>query len=144
MRKIIQVCSTLSLMIAFAVISASAQKDSRYRVEIPFDFNVSHNFYQAGNYFVKITKNSGGSAVLFIEDDKGTRLQTLIARTSGDSFRKEPQLVFDNYGSQRYLAKIVIGETGYLIWTSKPKQKPMRKPKTPMEKLRLLLLFCNC
>ena len=114
-------------MIAFAVISASAQKDSRYRVEIPFDFNVSHNFYQAGNYFVKITKNSGGSAILFIEDDKGTRLQTLIARTSGDSFRKEPQLVFDNHGSQRYLAKIVIGETGYLIWTSKPETKTDEK-----------------
>lgn len=127
MRKIIQVCSFLSLMIVFSVISANAQKVSRYQVEIPFDFNINENFYQAGSYFVKITKNSGESAILFLEDDKGTRLQTLVARKTGDSFTKEPQLVFDKHKNQRYLAKMVIGETGYLIWSAKPETKTDEK-----------------
>ena len=55
MKKLIQICTLLSLLVVFSIISANAQTVQRYEANIPFDFSVNGKTYEAGKYQLEIS-----------------------------------------------------------------------------------------
>jgi hypothetical protein len=106
MKKLIQICSLLGLLVIFSAVSANAQAVSSYKADIPFDFNIGQKSYQSGSYVVKTTKISDASVSLTLEDAKGNKLQTILTAASDDVSQKQPELVFNRYENQRYLTKL--------------------------------------
>lgn len=106
MKKLIQICSLLGLLVVFSAVSATAQTVSSYKADIPFDFNIGEKSYQSGSYVIKTTKISDSSQSLTLEDEKGNRLQAILVAASGDVSKKQPELIFNRYENQRYLTKL--------------------------------------
>src|SRR5688572_18933903 len=106
MKKFIQICSLLSMLVVFTVISASAQSGFGTDVEIPFSFNVGDRSYDAGNYIVKLGRLSSGSATLSIQDTKTDDIQTVLLHVSSDGSGRDMNLVFDTIDGKKYLSKV--------------------------------------
>lgn len=115
MKKIIQLCSVLALLVTFSVISANAQSVKQYDAKIPFSFNVGQKTFEAGNYVIKISKSAVNSKILSLEDESGKQLQSIIVAESGDTAKGRLQLVFNRYDKQRFLSKLSNGETVFSI-----------------------------
>ncbi len=115
MKKFIQVCSLLSLLVLFTVVSASAQTAFGTDVEIPFAFNVGDRSYESGNYIVKLQRLSSGTASLTIQDTKNDEMQTVLLNSSGDASGSEIKLVFDSIEGRRYLTKVRTAEKTYAL-----------------------------
>ena len=106
MKKFIQVCSILSLLVVFGVVAASAQKSFGSDVEIPFAFNIGDRSYDAGHYIVKVESFGSGSAKLSIQDTDTEEIQTVLMNSNGDEPSESMKLVFDTVDGKRYLAKV--------------------------------------
>ena len=107
MKKLIQICSILSLLVVFSVVSAHAQTANFYETNLPFDFNIGQKSYQAGSYVIKTLKVSSNYSSLTIEDKDGNELQRVLVTESSADLEKQPELVFNNYDNQRFLTRIV-------------------------------------
>jgi len=115
MKKFIQVCSLLSLLVLFTVVSASAKTAFGTDVEIPFAFNVGDRSYESGNYIFKLQRLSSGTASLTIQDTKNDEMQTVLLHSSGDALGSEMKLVFDSIEGRRYLTKVRTAEKTYAL-----------------------------
>ncbi len=115
MKKFIQICSLLSLLVLFTAVSVSAQKSFGSDVEIPFAFNVGDHSYDAGNYIVKLERLSSGSATLSIQDTKTDEVQTVLLNVNGDGPGTEVKLVFDTIEGRRYLTKVRTAEKTFAL-----------------------------
>lgn len=116
MKKLIQICSLLGLLVAFSFVSASAQSTiERYEANIPFDFTVSGQTYEAGNYTLGLSKATGGSIVR-IKDAKNRTVQSFFVMERGDVAKKNSNLTFvrDNE-NQWTLAKIMTTQKGFSV-----------------------------
>ena len=107
MKKFIQICSILSLLVVFTVV-ASAKVEAGFgtEVEIPFAFNVGDRSYEAGTYIVKFGRVSDGTATLSIQDLKNDDLQTVLVNVNNESNSGGMRLVFDTINGQKYLTKV--------------------------------------
>jgi hypothetical protein len=105
----------LALLVAFSVISATAQSTKQYDVKIPFNFNLGHKNFDAGDYVVRITKSAVNSLILSLEDENGKRLQSVVVAEKGDTGRGEYRLVFNRYDNRRFLSKIMTGNESFSI-----------------------------
>jgi hypothetical protein len=123
MKKFIQVCSLLSLLVLFGAASANAQSGFGVDVEIPFAFNVGDQSYEAGNYIVKVDKLTAGTATLSIRDTKTDDVQTVLLNGNGDEAAGEIKLVFDNVAGRRVLTKVRTPDRGYALIKSKSDKK---------------------
>jgi len=120
MKKFIQICSLLGLLVLFTVISASAQVSGfGTDVEIPFAFNVGDHSYQAGNYIVKVERISANTATLSIQDTKSDDLQTVILTVNGGQSASETKLVFDTIEGKKYLTKVRSADKTYALTRTK-------------------------
>ena len=122
MKKLIQVCSILSLVVVFSVVSAWAQTVKQYAAEIPYDFNIGQKSYQADSadsYVVKISRISSNIVSLSLEDKEKNNLQTILVRENGNTTKHEPKLVFTRYDNQRFLTIMSMQEMGLSIVVSK-------------------------
>jgi hypothetical protein len=119
MKKFIQICSLLSLVFVFTIVSAQAQTVKTFEAEIPFDFNVAQKSYSAGTYIIKVMKSAVNTKVVTLEDEKGNLLQSVVASTNGDTVKDESILVFNRYENKRFLTKLLTNESGILVAMSK-------------------------
>lgn len=111
MKKLIQICSLLTLLVAFSVVSVSAQSNFGTEVEIPFAFQVADRSYEAGSYIVKVNKLTPSTAKLSIENPETGNVQNILLSVNGESTGSEIKLVFDNYEGRRHLSKVRTTES---------------------------------
>ena len=106
MKKLmLQIGLMVGLVIILTVVSANAQTATRYKAEIPFDFNIGNKTFQAGDYFIKADSNT-----LTLEDKQGNYL--LVKTGSPNETAKATKMIFNRYENQYYLAKIVTPDLG--------------------------------
>lgn len=120
MKKFIQICSILSLVFAFSVISARAQVNRQYKAEIPHQFNLGQKTYLSGTYLISVSKTGLGVVLFTLADSRGRHLETVIATVNGETGGREPELIFSISENQRYLTKILTAEAGLTIGKVKP------------------------
>ena len=85
MKKLIRICSLLSLLVVFTSISASPQTTYGSEIKVPFAFSVGGQPYDAGKYIVKIVSFQGGSARLVIVDPTSDHIQQVIISANGET-----------------------------------------------------------
>lgn len=115
MKKLIQICSLLSLVLAFTAISASAQAVYGSEVEIPFSFSVGSRDYEAGKYIVKLSRLQSGAATVIITDPKNDSVQTVLAQRNGSSVDNSVKLVFERVNGQSVLNEVLTPSGGFGI-----------------------------
>ena len=116
MKKLIQFCSLLSLVVVFAAASANAQANYGSEVSIPFKFEIANKTYEAGTYIVKLTKLPTGSATLYISDEKNGSSQLVLLSSNGERSTGEVKLVFETIGSRKVLTHVQTpGDTFAMI-----------------------------
>lgn len=115
MKKIIQICSLLSLIVAFSFVSANAQAAKKITANIPFDFNIGTKHYTAGRYNLNVSESRSTGAVVRLTDANGDILTTILVLTGGESVPGDSKLVFNNYEGQRFLAEITTADGSYRI-----------------------------
>jgi hypothetical protein len=72
------------------------------RANIPFEFHVGDALFPAGEYTIH-----GEGSVVILHGDNGVRPRvTLTIAASGRDLPRQPQLDFNCYGSEYFLAKI--------------------------------------
>lgn len=120
MKKLIQVCSLLSLLVLFTAASAFAQNGFGTDVNIPFAFNVGDHAYEAGQYIVKLDKTGAGMATLSIQNTKTDEVQRVLLNANGDAGAQDVRLIFDTINGQRYLTKLKTTDRTYAIVGSRP------------------------
>lgn len=109
MKRLIQICSVLCLVMAFSFISANAQTTTKLKADVPFDFNAGGKQYKAGRYNLRISGARTG-AVIHIMDPENKVLDTMLASVSSNTADGESVLVFNNYEGERFLSGIATGE----------------------------------
>ena len=120
MKKLIQACSILSLIVVFSIVSAQAQQTfKQYAAEIPYDFNIGQKSYQAGSYVIKVVRISSNIASLSLEDTEKNKLQTILVRENSNVAKREPKLVFTNYENHRFLTGMAMQEMSLSIIVTK-------------------------
>ena len=123
MKKIIQVCSLLTVLILTGAVSSFAQNGFGSDVEIPFAFNVGDQAYEAGNYIFKLDKLPSGAATLSISDTKSDEVQTVLLNGTGDRVGTEIKLVFDSVEGRRYLTKVRTPDRTFALLRTKAEKK---------------------
>lgn len=143
MKKLIQVCSMLSLVIVFSIVSANAQTVKQYAAEIPHDFNVGQKSYQAGSYVIKISKVSINVLALSLEDKGKNNLQTILVRQNGNAVKGEPKLVFTQYDNHRFLTGMSTQEMGLSIVVSKGDKLSVKAQGRPESEKQAIAVASN-
>ena len=124
MKKFIQICSLLTLVVAFTV-AASAKSEVGFgtEVEIPFAFHVGDRSYEAGTYVIKFGRVSAGTATLSIQDLKNDELQTVLVNVNNESAGSDMRLVFDTIEGRKYLTKVRNSDKTYALRRVKSDQE---------------------
>ena len=143
MKKLIQLCSILSLLVVFSVVSAQAQAANYYEANIPFEFNIGQKTYQSGSYIIKTVKVSSNYSALTLEDKEGNELQKFLVTESSADTKKQPELVFSNYDNQRYLAKILTSDTAISVPTSSYEKQVAKKSREKINNTQVALAKLN-
>lgn len=115
MKKLIQICTILSLAVIFTVASAQAQTSKKYDAQIPFEFSIGQKTFAAGTYVIRITRISPSATSLALEDKDGNQVQTQYVLTSGDVLRGNSKIIFNRYENHVFLAKILTPEKGFTV-----------------------------
>lgn len=134
MKKLIQLCSFLSLVIVFSVVSAQAQTVRQFAADIPFNFNVGEKTFDAGSYIIKVSKYSQNSVALTLENKKSKKLQSLIVRGNGDAAKAEPTLFFTFHDSRRFLTKFSMSGMGLTLPVSNEARESVKSQNSPEAK----------
>jgi biopolymer transport protein ExbD len=122
MRKFIQICSVLSLLVAFTVVaSAKTEQGFGTEINIPFAFNVGDRAYEAGTYIIKIDRVSSATSTLSIQDIKSDDLHTVIVNVNNESASGDVRLVFDTIDGKKYLTKVRSQDKTFALF--KPKSE---------------------
>jgi hypothetical protein len=123
MKRFIQICSLLSLLVLFTGVSASANTGFGTEVEIPFAFTVGDRSYDAGNYIVKVDRLSSGTSTLTIQETKSGDMQTVLINVSSGNPSSQVKLVFDTIDGKKYLTRIQTADRTFAIAGSKVDRK---------------------
>jgi hypothetical protein len=126
MKKFIQVCSLLSILVLTSVFPVTAQGGFGTEVEIPFAFNVGDREYEAGAYIIKLSRISAGTATLSIHDPRNDELQTVLVNVNSETSRgNDIRLVFDTIDGQKHLTKVRTADKTFAL--AKPKSEKNAK-----------------
>ena len=141
MKKIIQICSVLSLIVAFSFVSANAQAGKKITANIPFDFNIGAKHYTAGEYKLKIS-DSGATALVHITDADGAILDSLLVLAGDGAVPGDAKFVFSNYEGHRFLAQITTASGSYKMIRSGVERQTSsgKKPATPKPEVAAIAL----
>jgi hypothetical protein len=129
MKKFIQLSLLAAAAIIFSTFSANAQTVTKIDTKIPFDFSLGGRTYQAGDYHLAVITTLSGHANLTIRDNNGNSLDRVIVNRSGEKRSGEPELVFNRYINNRFLAKISIGSGEYSLIRSDAEKEALEKNK---------------
>jgi hypothetical protein len=107
MKKQTLIASTmLSLVVALAVTSVSAQSSHYFQVTIPFEFAISGKKLPPGEYIVRRI-SSDKPQWLSISSVNGRRGQSVLTHNvRAGKLQSESKLVFRRYGDQYFLSQV--------------------------------------
>jgi len=95
----------LTLIVLLAAASASAQTN-RFRMNIPFDFNLGNTSFAAGEYVVDKTNVSQLFVSSSMAPQRGAYMQYFSAESSEAS--SHTKLVFHRYGTTYFLYQVWV------------------------------------
>ena|SRR5688572_19915976 len=105
LKGITMVVLTITLALATAVVSASAQSSNRVAATIPFDFTVGSKTMAAGDYILgSLTGDSEGLVVR--SKDSGKSVVRLTNSIQPNARENRARLVFHRYGQRYFLAEV--------------------------------------
>jgi hypothetical protein len=88
-------------------LSASAQAQSKIKVNVPFDFTIGSTLLEAGEYTVQPASLNVRSEFLLFKDARGSaQAVTMGIRMEPTSKDTQPKLVFRRYGDLYFLAQV--------------------------------------
>lgn len=131
MKKLIQICSLLSVVLVFTAVSASAQSVYGSEVEIPFSFSINSRTYEAGKYVVKLNKLQSGAATVIIVDPKNDSVQTVLAQRNGSNADNSVKLVFEAVNGQRVLNEVLTPGGGFAVMGNRKQREVASVPAAP-------------
>ena len=123
MKRFIQICSLLSLLVLFTAASASANTGFGSEVKIPFAFNVGDRSYDAGTYIVRLDRISASTSSLTIQNVETDELQTVLLGVNSASAGRDMKLVFDTIDGKKYLTKVGTADKMYALLRNKVDRK---------------------
>lgn len=139
MKKLIQICSLLSLLVVFASIPASAQSEYGSEVEIPFAFSVGDRSYDEGKYIVKIARPQSGIATLSIQDPKTDSFQKVIVNSDVYNTDNAVKLVFDTVNSKKFLSRMVTPSGTFALSKRKAQRDDASRSKSRTSKAEAVI-----
>ena len=129
MKKFIQICSLLTLVVVFSVVSTKAQTIRRYEANIPFAFNIAGKSYEAGTYTMKLS-NAYGVKVMTLVNDQNRVLQNFYVLDRGDGAAKNSFLRFIRNDGELSLAKVFTTEKSFTVAGASQKSKAFKNGAT--------------
>lgn len=101
MKRLIQTCSFIGLLLVLMV-SAQAQISKTYRVQIPFDFSIGQESYQAGTYQLNLL-----NGMLLIRNQKTNEVKVLTTTSEekGKGF-ETPHFYFNRVDDKNVLVEV--------------------------------------
>lgn len=135
--KLITAALILSLS-AIAAMANDAGSSSTVTFDVPFDFQIGNDKYEAGTYRVK---RENQNAVL-IESVDGKDSKFILAGSSGDSLKSfaESKLTFFKYGDRYFLRRVNSPTISAYVIESRD-EKEVRK--SGYEKLAKVMVKAN-
>lgn len=123
-KKIIESCALLILALFLASVPAEAQLSEVHSADIPFDFMIGNETYQAGRYTFRVEEINQLASVLKITSAENDPLQDVAVLKNGSvSDDGITKLIFRRYGSMSVLGKIVAPKFGF----NAPKAKMVKR-----------------
>ena len=122
-------------------LAASAQAQSKIKVNVPFDFNIGTTLLQAGEYTVQPASPNVSSEVLLFRDAAGnSRAVTMGIRMEPSSKDKVPKLVFHRYGDTYFLSQVWLnaGDSGSEIRPGSHERELLASKSTASEGVTVL------
>jgi hypothetical protein len=104
-KQVLRFLATSSFLLMLGAMSAHAANFSRLRVSVPFDFTVGTATLEAGDYVVSFMESNG---LVLISDPDGRGRAFVVTHAVQPKLGEEvsPQLVFNRYGNQHFLAQV--------------------------------------
>ena len=115
MKKIIQIVSFLALIFVMAGTDVQAQGTTRIDANVPYDFTIGDQQFEAGKYVLRVRRAAGGASVAELRDSRHRIVYEGFVMDSGDTGNGKANLVFDRSGSMAKLTQIRTGEKGFAI-----------------------------
>ena len=112
MKKFIYTVSFLAILLTFSGTSAFAQSITRINADIPFDFVIDGEIFEAGKYVMRVHKTNTGAEKLEVRDAKNRVVYEGFMMQNGDTTLGKPELIFDRLAGQAVLARIRLEEKG--------------------------------
>ena len=139
-NKILQSCSLLVLALFLAVVSVQAQANGAYQAEIPFDFMIGNQSYEADDYFISLKDSTDLATILTVRNEKGRELQAKAVMKNGSTSEDDnTRLVFKRYDNKYVLSKIVAPDFGFNAPRSKVVTRLSKNQKERMETVSVIL-----
>jgi len=113
-KHIFSSCFTSILALFLAMASVQAQSAVRYQAEIPFDFVIGNETYEAGDYSVSLKDSTDLATVLSVRNGENRLLQiNAVSKTGRTSGNGHTKLVFERYGGNYVLKRIEAPDFGF-------------------------------
>ncbi|MBA4185247.1 MAG: hypothetical protein H0X49_14745 [Acidobacteria bacterium] len=140
MKKILmQICLAVGLVTGL-IISAQAQMRTQYRAHVPFDFKVSGQSFQAGDYVLGLTNPSSDNRALTIRNMNSGEAKIISTMPRENNKRRDvSKLVFNRYGERYYLADLITPTLGAEFRKTKNEGMIAEKQKSKSETVAVKL-----
>ena len=115
MKKIIQIVSFLALVFVLAGTEVQAQSTTKIDADVPFDFAIGDQTFDAGKYVMRVRRVPSGADSIELRDAKNSVVYEAFALTNGDTGNGKAHFIFRRDGSVAQLSKIQTGSKGYTI-----------------------------
>ena|SRR5215203_2529670 len=113
MKKFIQIASFLAIVFVMAGSDVYAQNTTKIDAQIPFDFAIGDQTFEAGKYIMRLRKNPTGVETVELRDANNRVVYEAFAMQNGDTGNGKAQLIFDRDGTIAKLSKVQTGLKGF-------------------------------
>ena len=113
MKKFIQIASFLAIVFVMAGSDVYAQNTTKIDAQIPFDFVIGDQTFEAGKYIMRLRKNPTGVETVELRDANNRVVYEAFALQNGDTGNGKAQLIFDRDGTIAKLSKVQTGLKGF-------------------------------
>ena len=113
MKKFIQIASFLAIVFVMAGSDVYAQYATKIDADIPFDFAIGDQTFEAGKYIMRLRKNPTGVETVELRDANNRVVYEAFAMQNGDTGNGKAQLIFDRDGTIAKLSKVQTGLKGF-------------------------------
>ena len=129
MKKIIQIVSFLALVFVMAGADVYAQRTTKLDADIPYDFAIGDEQFEAGKYILRIHTSAGGAKTAQLRNAGNRVVYESFLIENGDTGLGKAHLVFDRTGAVAQLMRIRTGDEGYWVTEGSSKRNVIASKK---------------